>query len=59
MVSYSPYYSQSAYYLASASDEVYVGPLGVVDFRGLGAEIPFLKNALDQAGIKFEIFLRG
>lgn len=59
VVSYSPYYSQSAYYLASVSDEVYVGPLGVVDFRGLGAEIPFLKNALDQAGIKFEIFYAG
>ena len=59
VVAYSPYFSQSAYYLASAADEVYVGPLGVIDFRGLGAEIPFLKNALDQAGIKFEIFYAG
>ncbi len=59
VVSYSPYYDQSAYYLGSVADEVYVGPLGVVDFRGLGADIPFLKNALDQAGIKFEIFYAG
>ena len=59
VVSFSPYYDQSAYYLGSAADEIYVGPLGVVDFRGLGAEIPFLKNALDQAGIKFEIFYAG
>ncbi len=59
VVSYSPYYSQSAYYLGSVADEVYVGPLGVIDFRGLGAEIPFLKTALDKAGIRFEIFYAG
>ena len=59
VVSYSPYYSQSAYYLGSVADEIYVGPLGVIDFRGLGAEIPFLKTALDKAGIKFEIFYAG
>ena len=59
VVSYSPYYDQSAYYLGSVADEVYVGPLGVVDFRGLGADIPFFKNALDQAGIEFEIFYAG
>ncbi|NJB86026.1 protease-4 [Lewinella marina] len=59
VVAYSPYYTQSAYYLGSVADEVYLGPLGVVDFRGLGADIPFFKNALDQAGIKFEIFYAG
>ncbi len=59
VLAYSPYYTQSAYYLASVADEVYVGPLGVIDFRGLGAQIPFLKNALDQAGIRFEIFYAG
>ncbi len=59
VVAYSPYYSQSAYYLGSVADEVYLGPLGVVDFRGLGAEIPFLKNALDKMGIRFDIFYAG
>ncbi|PPK85298.1 protease-4 [Neolewinella xylanilytica] len=59
VVAYSPFYTQSAYYLASVADEVYLGPLGVVDFRGLGTQIPFLKNALDQAGIRFEIFYAG
>jgi protease-4 len=59
VVAYSPYFMQSSYYLSSVADEIYLGPLGVIDFRGLGAEIPFLKNALDQAGIKFEIFYAG
>ena len=58
-VAYAPAYEQSAYYLASACEEVYLGPLGVVDFRGLGADIPFLKNMLDNIGVKFEIFWAG
>ncbi|NJC26080.1 signal peptide peptidase SppA [Neolewinella antarctica] len=59
VVSYAPVYDQNAYYLASAADEVYVGPLGVVDFRGLGADIPFYKNMLDKVGVRFEIFYAG
>ncbi|OAV44272.1 signal peptide peptidase SppA [Lewinella sp. 4G2] len=59
VVSYAPAYEQNAYYLASAGDEVYVGPLGVVDFRGLGAEIPFYKNMLDKIGVRFEVFYAG
>ena len=59
VVSYAPFYDQSGYYLASAGDEIYVGPLGVVDFRGLGAEIPFYKNMLDKVGVRFEVFYAG
>ncbi len=59
VTSFAPNYSQGAYYLASAGDDIYVGPLGVTDFRGLGAEIPFFKNALDRLGIKMEVFYAG
>lgn len=59
IVTYAPSLQQSAYYLGSVADEVYVGPLGVVDFRGLGAEIPFYKNLLDRAGIKVRVFYAG
>ncbi len=59
IVSYAPAYQQNSYYLASAGDEVYVGPLGVVDFRGLGVEIPFYKDMLDKIGVRFEVFYAG
>ncbi|MBC6996186.1 signal peptide peptidase SppA [Neolewinella lacunae] len=59
VVSFAPSYDQSAYYLASAGDEVYVGPLGVVDFRGIGAEIPFYKELLDKVGVRMEVFYAG
>lgn len=59
VVSYAPFYDQTGYYLASAGDEVYMGPLGAVDMRGLGAERMFYKNMLDKIGVKFEVFWAG
>ncbi|MEM9526152.1 MAG: S49 family peptidase, partial [Bacteroidota bacterium] len=59
VLSYAPAYDQSAYYLASAGDEVYMGPLGAVDFRGFGADIPFYKEMMDKVGVRFEVFYAG
>lgn len=59
VIAYAPYYEQKAYYLASASDEIFMGPLGAVDFRGLGAEVPFFKNMLDKVGVRMEVFWAG
>ena len=59
VVSYSANYMQNAYYLATAADEIYLGPLGVVDFRGLGAQLAFYKELMDRAGVKMEIFYAG
>jgi len=59
VVSYAPLYEQKAYYLASAADEVYMGPLGAVDFRGVGAEVVFYKNMMDKVGVAVDIFYAG
>ena len=59
IVSYAPNYSQNGYYLATAADEVYLGPLGIVDFRGLGAQLAFYKELMDRAGVQMEIFYAG
>lgn len=59
VVSFAPAYDQSAYYLAAAGTEVYMGPLGAVDMRGLGAERMFYKNMLDKVGVKMEVFWAG
>lgn len=59
ITAYAPFYEQSGYYLASVADEVYVGPLGVIDYRGLGAEIPFFKPLMDKLGVKAEVFYAG
>ena len=42
----------SAYYLASAFDEIWLQPSGNVGLTGLAIEQPYLKNFLDRLGIQ-------
>ena len=59
IVAYSKYYTQSAYYLASVADDISVHPVGGIDFRGFGMQVPFFKNALDKLGVKMEVYYAG
>jgi len=52
-------YSQSAYYLASSADQVFMNPLGMLDLRGYAASIPFFKDMLDRLGVKAQVFYAG
>ena len=55
---YSEFYSQKAYYLSTAADKVYLFPAGMIEFKGLGAELMFLKGAIDKMGVDVQI-IRG
>jgi len=59
VVSYGKFYSQNAYYLASAADEVYLNPLGSIEFRGFSRMTAFYKEAMDKLGIKAQVFYAG
>jgi len=56
---YSDYYSQSAYYLGSTADSVFLNPLGMIDIKGFSAFMPFYKTAMDKIGISMNIFYAG
>lgn len=51
--------SQSAYYLASVSDSVFINPMGMVEIKGLASKITFYKGALDKLEVEPEIFYCG
>ncbi|MEZ4920667.1 MAG: signal peptide peptidase SppA [Saprospiraceae bacterium] len=59
IISYAPFYTQNAYYLASVADSVLLNPLGAVDFRGFSATIAFYKDMLDRLDVKMRIFYAG
>ncbi len=59
IISYSDYYGQMPYYLASASDKVYMNPEGLLDLHGLGAGIMFFKGTLDKLGVEAQIIRHG
>ena len=56
---YANYYSQDEYYLNSVANKVYLNPVGEVDFKGLSAEILFLKELQEKSGVKFEVIRHG
>ncbi|MEZ5059389.1 MAG: signal peptide peptidase SppA [Saprospiraceae bacterium] len=59
IIAYSKWYSQGDYYMASVADEVYLHPMGSVDFRGFVAVVPFFKEAMDKIGVKYDVFYAG
>ncbi|MFN5331419.1 MAG: signal peptide peptidase SppA [Bacteroidota bacterium] len=59
IVAYDEAFSEGGYFLASVADEIYLNPLGGIDFNGLSSETIFLKGFFDKAGIKPEVFRVG
>lgn len=58
-IAYGEVCSQKMYYLASACNKIFLNPIGMVDFRGFGAEITFFKRALDKLEITPQVFYAG
>ncbi len=59
IISYGEVYMQSAYYLGSVADEVYLHPEGAIDFRGINSELVFFKNMLDRLGVDPQLIRHG
>ncbi len=50
---------QSAYYLGTVADSLFINPVSVFQFFGLRSEITFYKNALDKLGVEMQIIRHG
>ena len=56
---YSDVLSQKDYYLNSVADQVYLNPVGELDFKGLASEVIYMKDLQDKSGVKFEVIRHG
>lgn len=59
IVAYDEAYTEGGYYLASVADELYLNPMGAIDFNGFSSEVIFLKGFFEKVGIKPEVFRVG
>ena len=59
IVAYQEVMTQKAFYLASVADEIYINPVGLLEFKGYRTELAFFKNALDKLEVKPQIFYAG
>ena len=58
VISYGESMAQNAYYLATAGDEIYINPDGMLDIHGMASQIMFYKRLLDKLEIEIQI-IRG
>ena len=56
---YGDIYLQKDYYLASVADSIYINPVGSMDFKGLSAEVLYLKELQEKTGVKMEVIRLG
>ena len=55
IIAWSEVYTQSAYWISTVADEVYLHPEGQIDMRGMGMETMFYKRMLEDVGIEMTI----
>lgn len=54
VVAYIDEASNLEYYLASAADDIYLNPTGVLELKGLKAEMIYLRGTMDKLGLEPE-----
>lgn len=59
IISYSEYYTEPGYFLSSVADEIYVNPIGDVEFNGLASAPVFFKGLFEKLEIEPVIFRVG
>lgn len=51
--------TQSAYYLGTVADTLFMNPSGILQFFGLRSEVTYYKKALDKLGIEMQVLKHG
>jgi len=59
IIAYDEAYTEGGYYVASAADEIYLNPLGGIEYNGFASTGIFFKGLFEKIGVKPEIFRVG
>ncbi len=59
VLAYNNNFSQKEYYLNSVADQVYMNPIGDMEFKGLSSELLFFKDFQEKYGVKMEVIRHG
>lgn len=55
VIAYGDSYTQADYFIATAADQLYINPSGMIDLHGLSATTLFYKGLLDKVGIEMQV----
>jgi protease IV len=55
VIAYGEVVGQRSYYLATAADEIYLHPVGILDFSGLSAQLAFVKGLSEKMKVDMQV----
>ncbi len=59
VVAYGNVYSQTGYWFCTAADRVYMNPEGLLEWKGIAANVMFYKGLLDKLGVEMQVIRHG
>jgi protease-4 len=59
IVAYGDNYSRAAYYLCSVADEIFLNPIGSIDWSGMATQPIFFTGLMKKVGVKMQVFKVG
>lgn len=59
IIAYGEIFTEQGYYIASACNETFLNPKGMLEFNGLSSNIVMYKGMLDKLGVNFQVFRVG
>ena len=59
IVAYGDDYSRAAYYLCSVADEIFLNPIGSIDWSGMATQPIFFTGLMKKVGVKMQVFKVG
>lgn len=59
VIAYSEYFSEIGYYLSTVADNIYLNPMGGLEFNGLASEMVYLKGLFEKLEVEPVVFRVG
>lgn len=59
IIAYTEGQAQGSYLVNTVADKIYMNPMGMMELKGLGTEIMYLKGLMDKLGVEPMIFYAG
>ena len=56
---YGTIFTETGYYIATAADQIFMHPQGMIDFNGLSSRFVMYKGLFDKLGVEFQVFRAG
>ncbi|MBQ8711772.1 MAG: signal peptide peptidase SppA [Prevotella sp.] len=54
IIAYADNYTQSAYYIASVADSVFLNKTGMIELKGIGGKREFMTGLYEKIGVKYQ-----